>query len=538
MIDIIGIDLGTTNSAVAIWREGEPQMIPDADGHTLTPSVVAVDPANGQLVVGRHAHAIAAHNPHSTIYSIKRFMGRRFQENQVQEDLQKLHILYELEESNQRQGGINVVLGDKHLTPQEVSAKILQKLKADAENFLGQKVIQAVITVPAYFHDSQRQATRDAGHLAGLEVKRVLSEPTAACLAFGYKKLAQARQKIAIYDLGGGTFDISILEVGQGPFRVRATNGNTHLGGDDIDQRIVDWILDEIGGEKKSKLQEDLLALARLRVAAEQAKVDLSSVDVVQVQIPGQLSPTSDISDLNLTLSRTQLKLMAGASIAQTLRHCQQALQDARLQVNDIQEVLLVGGQTRMPAIRKAVQDFFSKEPNVTLNPEEIVAQGAAVQAAMIAGVTTGLKLADVVPLTLGVNSQGRMDTIIPRNTSVPVKKTKMYSTAYDNQESVEVQIYQGERELIADNIKLGGFILNGVEPAPAGLPEIEVTFRVDQDGILHVTGKDLYTGNFKEITITDSVRLSEAEIEAMIQDAKNHAAEDAAQSEKAEIEE
>ncbi|MUG92925.1 molecular chaperone DnaK [Scytonema sp. UIC 10036] len=538
MSEIIGIDLGTTNSAVAIWREGEPQIIRDADGHTLMPSVVAIDPANGQLVVGRRAYAIASLNPHSTIYSIKRFMGRRFQEDQVQEDLQKLRVLYELEESNQRQGGIEVAVGNKRLTPQEVSAKILQKLKADAEAFLGHRVDQAVITVPAYFHDSQRQATRDAGRLAGLEVKRVLNEPTAACLAFGYKKLTETRQKIAVYDLGGGTFDISILEVGRGPFRVRATNGNTHLGGDDIDQRIVEWILNEIGGDEKRRLQEDLLALARLRVAAEQAKIDLSSVDVVQVQIPGQLSPISNVRDLNLMLSRAQLESMAEALISQTLIPCRQALQDARLLVDDLQEVLLVGGQTKMPAIRKAVQDFFGKKLNVSLNPEEVVAEGAAVQAAMIAGVTTGLKLADVVPLTLGVNSKGRMDIIIPRNTPVPFVKTKVYSTAYDNQESVEVQIYQGERPLVTDNIKLGGFILNGVEPALAGLPEIEVTFRVDQDGILHVSGKDLHTGNFKEVTITDSVRLSEEDIEATIQEAENHAAEDAAQRQQGEMEE
>ena len=538
MTDILGIDLGTTNSAVAIWRDGEPQIIPDSDGQILTPSVVALDPANGQVVVGRRAYAIAAENPHSTIYSIKRLMGRRFEEDLVQEDLQKCRILYEVEESKRRRGGIEVTVGDKHLTPQEVSAKILQKLKADAEAFLGHKITQAVITVPAYFHDSQRQATRDAGRLAGLEVKRVLSEPTAACLAFGYQKLKEVRQKIAVYDLGGGTFDISILEVGRGPFRVRSTNGNAHLGGDDLDQLIVESILDKIGGEKKSQLQEDLIALAQLRVAAEQAKIDLSSKEEVQVQITQPLSPTSTVGNLDLTLTRPQLQAMAEKLITQTLAPCRQALQDARLLADDIQEVLLVGGQTRMPAIRKAVQDFFGQEPNITVNPEEVVAQGAAVQAAILAGIVTGLRLADVVPLTLGMKSKGRMDAIIPRNTPVPVVKTKIYSTAYENQESVELEIYQGERSLVGDNFKLGGFILGGIEPAPAGEPEIEVTFRVDPDGILHVSATDLRTSNCKEITITDSMRLTEAEIEAMLREAEECAPQDAAMRQQAEMEE
>lgn len=533
MAEILGIDLGTTNSAVAIWRDGQPQIIPDVEGNILTPSVVAVEPATGQLVVGHRAKAIAADNPQATVYSIKRFMGRRFQENLVQEDLQNLHILYQVEESPQRKGVIEVTVGDKHLTPQEVSAKILQKLKVDAEAFLGHEVTQAVITVPAYFHDSQRQATRDAGRLAGLEVKRVLNEPTAACLAFGYKKLSEVRQKVAVYDLGGGTFDISILEVGRGPFRVRATNGNTHLGGDDIDRLIVEWILDEIGGEEKNRRLEDLNALAYLRLTAEQAKVTLSSDNETRIQLSANLMGR----DLDLTLTRSQLEDIAKPLIEKTLLICSRALQDARLTVADIQEVLLVGGQTHMPALGQAVQEFFGREPNLTVNPEEVVAQGAAVQAAILAGIATGLKLADVVPLTLGVSSKGRMDTIISRNTPVPVVKTKIYTTACDNQESVEVRIYQGERPLVTDNIKLGGFILSGIEPAPAGEPEIEVTFRVDQDGILHVSGKDLDTGNFKEITITDSVRLSEEEIEAKLREAEDNATEDAAQRQQAEME-
>ncbi len=536
MTEILGIDLGTTNSAVAIWRDGKPQIIPDADGFTLTPSVVAIDPVDEKLVVGRRAYAIAAENPFSTIYSIKRLMGCRFQDDLVQEQLHR--IIYEVENAKRGQGGIKVKVGDKSLTPQEVSAKILQKLKADATAFLGYEVTQAVITVPAYFHDSQRQATRDAGRLAGLEVKRVLNEPTAACLAFGYEKLAQARQKIAVYDLGGGTFDISILEVGRGPFRVRTTNGNTHLGGDDLDSMIVDWILTKIAGKEKIKLQTDLFALAKLRGVAEKAKIDLSVEEKVLVQIPGLLSPNSNLRDLSLMLTRSQLESMAEDFVAQTLIPCRQALQDARLQVGDIQEVLVVGGQTRTPAIRNAVRNFFGKEPNTTVNPEEVVALGAAVQAAIIAGVTTGLVLADVVPLTLGVSTKGRMDTIIQRNTSIPICKTKEYTTAYDNQESVEIQIYQGERPEVKDNIKLAEFILSGIEPSVAGEPKIEVTFRVDQDGILHVSGKDLRTGNFKEITITDSVRLSEEEIADMIRDAENHAVEDAGKLQQLEMEE
>ena len=393
----------------------------------------------------------------------------------------------------------------------------MQKLKADAEAFLGHPVTQAVITVPAYFHDSQRQATRDAGRLAGLEVKRVLNEPTAACLAFGYQKLKEKRQKVAVYDLGGGTFDISLLELGRGPFRVRATNGNTHLGGDDIDRLIVEWILAEIEGEKGDKLDDNPTVLAQLYSIAEGVKIDLSSLE----EVPIPLGEIFGVGGRELILTRTHLEEMTKNLIEESLLICRRALQDAHLQVSDIQEVLLVGGQTYMPVVREAIRDFFDTEPNVTINPEEVVAQGAAVQAAMLAGLTTGLKLADVVPLSLGVSSKGRMDQLISRNTSVPVVKTKIYSTAEDKQESVEIQIYQGEDKLVAYNVKLGGIILSGIEPAPAGEPEIEVTFRVDQDGILHVSGKDLRTGNYQETTITDSIKLSEAEIEALLREAE-----------------
>ncbi len=526
MAEIVGIDLGTTKSAIAVWHDGTPHIIPDLEGRTITPSMVSLNASDGQWLVGYLARAMAIENPAAAIYSIKRLIGRRFKEDVVQKNLEKLHILYEVGESRRRQGGIEVTLGDKHLTPQEVSAKILQELKTNAESFLGHEINQAVITVPAYFHDSQRQATRDAGSIAGLDVKRVLNEPTAACLAFGFRKLNEARKTVAVYDLGGGTFDISILEVGQGPFWVRSTNGDTYLGGDDLNWLIVDWMLDEIGGEEKKRLREDVHALALLRAEAEKAKIDLSSNEITRVQVPGLLSPTSGMHDLDLKLTRSKLEAIAVPFITKTLEPCARALHDARLRTSDIQEVLLVGGQTRMPAIRKAVRDFFGVEPNISVNPEEVVALGAAVQAAILAGEATGLKLADVVPLSLGVDTKRVMDVLIPRNTPVPFEKTKIYSTVADNQESVEIQIYQGERPMAVDNIKLGSFYLRGIGPALVGEPEIEVTFCVDQDGILHVSGKDLRTDNVKEITITDSVRLSKEEIESMIREAQEHEAE------------
>lgn len=535
MTEIIGIDLGTTNSCAAIWQDGGPKIIPNSEGFPITPSVIAVDPITKELIVGQRARAIAEEDPHSVVYSIKRIMGRRFREEVVQSEIRQSRILYEIEESRRWQDGIEVAFGDRHLTPQEVSAKILQKIKIDAEAYLGHRITQAVITVPAYFHDSQRQATRDAGRIAGFEVKRVLNEPTAACLAFGYKKVAEKRKTIAVYDLGGGTFDISVLQVGQGPFRVRATNGDTHLGGDDIDWAIVDWILKEIGSEEKNKIQENIVALARLRAAAERAKMALSEVDEVHLQIPDLFDTSAVKHDLDISLSRAKLEELVEPTIARTLETCARALQDAKLTASAIEEVLLVGGQSRMPAIRRAIQDFFGIPPNVSANPEEVVALGAAVQAAILSGENTKLILADVVPLSLGVSARGLMDALILRNTAVPVIKKKVYSTASDNQESVEIQVFQGERPLVSNNTKLGAFILKGLEPAAHGEPEIEVTFRVDQDSILHISAKDMRTGNFKEITITDSIRLSEEEIATMICDAEEHAAEYAAQRQQAE---
>jgi molecular chaperone DnaK len=521
MAEILGIDLGTTKSVGAVWRDGAPHIIPDAEGQPIiTPSVVAIDPTTGKRVVGSAARAVAERDPRSAIYSIKRFMGRRFGEDVVQKDLEEYRILYQVDESDEHRDSIEVTLGQQHLTPQEVSALILQKIKEDAETYLGHKVSEAVITVPAYFHDSQRQATRDAGRLALLDVKRVLNEPTAACLAFGYQKLNEERKTVAVYDLGGGTFDISILEVGQGPFTVRATNGDTHLGGTDLDWLVVEWVVEQIGGAEKDRLRGDVPALARLRAAAERAKIDLSTAEKTDLAIPGQLSPSSGIHDLQLELTLEQLEEIAKPFIEDTLVPCARALHDARLNTSNVREVLMVGGQSAMPAIRRAVQEFFGIEPNVSVNPVEVVALGAAVQAAIMAGEATGLKLKNVVPLSLGVDTGGQMDTLIERNTPVPVTKERDYSTIRDNQESVEIAVYQGERPLVADNVKLATITLSGIAPAERGVPEIRVKFDVDQDGILHVSGTDLHSGNRKEKTITDSVRLSDEEIAAMIRTA------------------
>jgi molecular chaperone DnaK len=513
-MNVIGIDLGTTKSAVAVWQKDAPIIIAGEDGESIVPSVVAIDPATGGWVVGKQARQIAIEHPKSAAYSVKRFIGRRFSDENVAESLGRHRILYDIEESRTRKDRIEVEIEGRHLSPQEVSSKILQYLKARAEAYLGQEVKEAVITVPAYFHDSQRQATRDAGQLAGLNVRRVVSEPTAACLAFGFQKLKEERKTVAVYDLGGGTFDISILEIGRGPFRVLATNGDTHLGGDDIDWMIVDWALQQIREVEGERWSADVGALAYLRAAAEQAKKDLSDRDSTRMSFTGL---DSQVRELDTPLTQETLRLLIKPLIDKTLGLCAQAIEDAKVDVSKIAEVLLVGGQTRMPALREAIAEFFKMEPNVSVRPEEVVALGAAVQAAILTGEAKGLKLADVVPLTLGVSAQGEMDPIIPRNTPIPVSMSKPYTTTYDNQESVEVKIYQGESASAGDNIKLGSIILKGITPAKAKVPEIEVKFHVDQDGILHVTGRDLHTGNVEELTITDSMRLGADEVKAML---------------------
>jgi molecular chaperone DnaK len=524
--EIVGIDLGTTKSVIARWRDGAPRIIADPQGRSITPSVVALDPATGQLVAGWHAQSVGAVNPERAISSIKRFMGRRFTDDVVQTAIDKLRVFYTVDEA-QRNGGIEVSVGALRLTPQQVSARILQELKDNAEAELGHAPTRAVVTVPAYFHDSQRQATRNAGRIAGLDVTRVLNEPTAACLAYGYNRLADQRRLVAVYDLGGGTFDISILEVGRGPFRVRATNGDTHLGGDDLDWMLVEWALGEISTRFNEQLAADVHALAHLRAAAKEAKADLSTQQTTRMKVPGRLSPSSDIQDLDLELTRERLDAIAASFVQSTLGPCRGALEDAGVKVSDIKEVLLVGGQTRMPAIRYAVAEFFGREPDTSLHPEQVVALGAAVQAAIISGDATGLKLADVVPLSLGVRTdEGLMYSLVPRNTQVPFRKVAPFSTTSDNQEAVEIRIYQGERPKAVENTRLGEFMLHGIKPARAGEPEIEVTFHVDADGILHVSAEDVETGNFKELTVTNSLRLSEDEIVGMVRDAEAHAAE------------
>jgi molecular chaperone DnaK len=535
MADIIGIDLGTTKSVVTIWRDGAPQVIRDAEGRGIMPSVVALDPDTNQLVAGYRAQEIATQHPRLAVSSIKRFMGRRFREEVVQDDLSRdgqTRILYDVEESRRKQGGIEVVLGDKHLTPQQISALILGRLKALAEAELKREIAEAVITVPAYFHDSQRQATRDAGRIAGLEVRRVLNEPTSACLAYGYSRLDEPRRRVAVYDLGGGTFDISILEMGDGrPFSVWAINGDTHLGGDDLDWLIIEWALGQVGGDIQSKIRDDIVALARLRAAARRAKIELSEAAEARLRVEGPLSPESGVTDLDLPLTRATLNTIAKPWIDRTLEPCRKALADAGLGPSDIDEVLLVGGQTRMPAIREAVGAFFGRAPNTTLHPEEVVGMGAAVQGAVLAGQAHGIKLADAIPLSLGVKTGAKMDRLIARNTPLPYRmpEPKIYSTVVPNQESVEIMIYQGERPLAEDNTKLGAFRLSGILPAPAGEPEIAVTFHVDQDGILHVAGEDLRTGAKQQLTITDSMRLTDEEIAAMVRDAEANAEADAA---------
>jgi len=515
---ILGIDLRTTNSAAAVWRNGAPAIISNPDGEHLTPSVVAVD--GEEIVVGRRARQLRIEHPDAAVYSIKRFIGRRLDETVVQDDLHQMRILYTIGSSPNR-GGIEVTLGNRHLTPQQLSAHILRKLKRDAETILGHPVTEAVITVPAYFHDSQRQATRDAGLLAGLNVKRVINEPTAACLAFAHRRLLEPRRTVAVFDLGGGTFDVSILEIGKGPFRVRSTHGDTHLGGDDFDWAIVEWVIASLPPADQATVRADASALSRLAAAAERAKVALSTQDSARLQVTGALGSTTAVRDLDVELTQANLDQLAAPLISRALNSCQNALNDARLQPQAIREVLMVGGQTRMPAVRAAVRQFFGIEPNVSVDPDEVVALGAAVQAAILNNEATGLMLADVTPLSLGVNTVGKMDQLIPRNSPVPFEVSRLYSTVSDKQETVDIQIYQGESPLVANNIRLGTVQLRGIEPAPAGQPEINVTFHVDPDGILHVSARNVRTGVLAEVTITDSLRLSDEDIAAQVREAE-----------------
>jgi molecular chaperone DnaK len=527
---IIGIDLGTTNSVVAVMEGGEPKVIPSAEGSPLVPSVVAINPKTGERLVGQLARRQAVVNPENTIFSIKRFMGRKFTDPEVQ---RAVHLVpYKI--SGAPNGDVRVHMGGKEYSPPEISAMILAKLKVDAEAYLGQSVTQAVITVPAYFNDSQRQATKDAGQIAGLEVMRIINEPTASSLAYGMDK--KKDETIAVYDLGGGTFDISILDVGDGVFEVKSTNGDTFLGGDDFDQRVITWIAEEFLKQEGIDLRKDRQALQRLKEAAEKAKIELSSVLQSEINLPFITADASGPKHLTMTLTRAKLEQLTGDLIERSIRPVNQALQDAQLNVGKINEVVLVGGMTRMPAVQEAVKKVFAKEPHKGVNPDEVVAVGAAIQAGVLGGDVKDVLLLDVTPLTLSIETMGGVATpLIERNTTIPARKSQIFSTASDMQTSVEVNVVQGERPMATDNKSLGKFILDGIPPAPRGVPQIEVTFDIDADGILKVTAQDKATSRSQHITIQSSSGLSKSEVEKMTREAEAHRDEDAHR--KAEIE-
>lgn len=518
---IIGIDLGTTNSVVAVMEGGEPVVISSAEGERLVPSVVAVN-KNHERLTGRVARNQAVVNPENTVFSIKRFMGRKFNDPDVQKALSR--VPYKV--SAAPNGDIRVILDGKEYSPPEVSAMILGKLKADAEAYLGGPVTQAVITVPAYFNDAQRNATKDAGKIAGLEVLRIINEPTASSLAYGLDK--KKDEVIAVYDLGGGTFDISILDVGDGVFQVRSTSGDTFLGGDDFDQRIIDYIADEFKRENGIDLRKDRQALQRLKEAAEKAKIELSSLIQTEINLPYITADASGPKHLVVPLTRAKLEQLTADLIERSLAPVRQALKDADLQTSQIDEIVLVGGMTRMPAVQEAVRKLFGKEPHKGVNPDEVVAIGAAIQAGVLGGEVKDILLLDVTPLTLSVETLGGVATpLIERNTTVPTRKSQIFSTASDSQSQVEIHVLQGERPMAVDNKSLGKFILDGIPPAPRGIPQVEVTFDIDANGILKVTAQDKATGRSQNITITASSGLSDTEVEKMRKDAEAHAEED-----------
>ncbi|HEY7303300.1 MAG TPA: molecular chaperone DnaK, partial [Bryobacteraceae bacterium] len=519
MSKIIGIDLGTTNSVVAVMEGGQPAVIPNQEGGRTTPSVVAFT-KNGERLVGQVAKRQAVTNPENTIYSIKRFMGRRL--NEVGEEM-KL-VPYKVVAGDN--GDARVEIQGKKYSPPEISAMILTKLKEAAEAYLGEKVTKAVITVPAYFNDSQRQATKDAGQIAGLEVMRIINEPTAAALAYGLDK--KKDETIAVYDFGGGTFDISILEVGDGVVEVKSTNGDTHLGGDNIDQRIIDWLVQEFQKNEGVDLSKDQMALQRLKEAAEKAKIELSTLLETEINLPFITATQTGPKHLTVKLTRARLEQMVDDILQRAVGPCKQALQDAGVTPNDIDEVVLVGGSTRMPKVQQMVRELFGKEPNKSVNPDEVVAVGAAVQGGVLGGEVKDVLLLDVTPLSLGIETLGGVFTkLIERNTTIPTRKSEVFSTAADSQTSVEIKVYQGERSMARDNRMLGVFQLVGIPPAPRGIPQIEVEFDIDANGILNVKAKDRATNNEQKITITSSSGLSKDEVDKMARDAESHSAED-----------
>jgi molecular chaperone DnaK len=528
MAKVIGIDLGTTNSVVSVVEGGNPTVIANQEGSRLTPSVVGFT-KDGEILVGQVAKRQAITNPENTVFSIKRFMGRRHDEV-----LQEIKLVpYKVVKASN--GDVRVEVRGKEYSPPEISAMILRKLKEAAEAYLGEKVTQAVITVPAYFNDSQRQATKDAGKIAGLEVLRIINEPTAAALAYGLEK--KKEETIAVYDLGGGTFDVSVLEIGEGVFEVKATNGDTHLGGDDFDQCVIDWSAEEFKKEHGIDLRKDRMALQRLKDAAERAKVELSTTVQTEINLPFITADASGPKHLVLTLTRAKLESLVADLVERTLGPCRQAMQDSGASAKDINEVILVGGQTRMPKVQEAVKALFGKEPHKGVNPDEVVAVGAAVQGAVLTGEVKDLLLLDVTPLSLGIETLGGvMTTLITRNTTIPTKKSERFTTAADNQSSVEVHVMQGERPMARDNRTLGRFHLDGIPPAPRGVPQVEVTFDIDANGILNVSAKDTATGKQQHITITASSGLGKDEIAKMVKEAEANAVEDTRRKEEIEV--